>query len=52
MRPNLGEMELQRVIRAQTDIEPRFEELWERVSFVCQEKRVIAQRAHRESYLS
>ena len=44
-------MELQRVICTQTDIEPHFEEVRQRVPFVCQEQCVVAQRTHCEANL-
>lgn len=40
-------MHLERIIRAQTNIQPHFEELLDRISLVCEEERVIAQGAHR-----
>lgn len=39
-------MELKRVIRAQADIQPRLEEFLQWVPLVCQEERVVAERAH------
>jgi len=48
---DLGEMELQRIICAQADIESSFEKVWERVPLVSQEKSIIAKRAHCDSDL-
>jgi hypothetical protein len=50
-QPDLGEMELKRVISTQADVEARLEKVGERISFVSQEQGVVAQRAHRESNL-
>ena len=47
----LGEVELQRIIRAQTDVEPRLEEVRQRVALVGEEEGVVAERAHRNSDL-
>ena len=47
----LGEVELQRVIRAETDVQPGLEKVGERVAFVSQEQGVVAQRAHCHTYL-
>jgi len=41
-------MELQRVISAQTDIQPRLEKLFQWIPLVRQEERVVAQRTHRD----
>lgn len=47
----LGEMELQRIIRTQTDVESHLEEVGERVAFVSQKQGIIAERAHRQADL-
>ena len=39
-------MELQRVVRTQTHIQPYLEKVRKRVPLVRQEQRVVAQRAH------
>ena len=44
---DLREMELQRVVGAQADIQSGLEELLQRIPLIRQEKRVVAQRAHR-----
>ena len=44
-------MKLQWIVRAEADIEPSFEEVWQRISLVSQEKSIIAQRAHRDPNL-
>ena len=44
----LGEVELERVVGAQADVEADLEEVRERVALVREEERVVAQRAHRE----
>ena len=51
LRARLGEVELQWVVRAQTDVQADLEEVGERVALVRQEERVVAQRAHREPNL-
>ena len=45
--PYLCEVELQRVVRAQADIEADLEEIGQRVPLVREEQCVVAQRAHR-----
>ena len=47
----LGEVELQRVVCAQTDVQPNLEEVWERVSLVSQEECVVTERAHGQADL-
>lgn len=44
-------MELQRVVRAQADIQANLEEIRQWVPLVRQEQRVVAQRAHRKTDL-
>ena len=44
-------MELQRVIRAETNVQPNLEEIRQRIPLVSQKQRVITQRAHRQSNL-
>lgn len=44
-------MHLQRIIRAQTDIQADLEELGERVPLVLEEERVITERTHRHADL-
>jgi hypothetical protein len=44
-------VELQRIVCAQADIEPRLEEIRERVPLVREEESVVAQRAHGDSDL-
>ena len=39
---DLGEMELERIISAQADVQPRLEKFLQRVPLVCQEKGVVA----------
>jgi hypothetical protein len=39
-------MELQRVIRAQANVQPRLEKVFQRIPLVRQEERVVAERAH------
>jgi hypothetical protein len=39
-------MKLKRVVSTQADIEPRLEEIRERIAFICEEKSIIAQGAH------
>ena len=51
MGAHLREVELQRVIAAQADIQPDLEEIRQRVSLVRQEQRVVAQRAHGDADL-
>lgn len=41
-----GEVKLQRIVRAQADIQTSLEKVRKRVPFVGQEERVIGQRAH------
>jgi hypothetical protein len=41
-------MELQRVVRAQADIQSRLEKLLQRIPLVRQEERIVAQRTHRD----
>ena len=48
---NLGEVELQRVVGAQTDVQTDLEEVGQRVPLVRQEQRVVTQRAHRKANL-
>ena len=48
---NLGEVELQRVVGAQADIQANLEEVGQRVPFIRQEQRIVAQRAHRNTDL-
>lgn len=43
---HLRKVELQRIISAQTDVQPYFEEIRQRVPLVRQEQRVVAQRTH------
>ena len=43
---NLGKLELQWVVRAQANIEPRLEEVRQRISFIRKEESIVAQRAH------
>lgn len=50
-RSDLCKVELQRIVRTQTDVQPRFEEVRKRVSLVCQEKGIVTQRAHSDSDL-
>ena len=45
--PYLCEVELQRVVRAQADIEADLEEVGQGVPLVREEQRIVAQRAHR-----
>ena len=45
---DLREMELQRVIGAQADIQPLLEKLFQRIPLVRQEEHVVAQRTHRD----
>lgn len=44
-------MKLQRVICTQTDVEPHFEKVRQRVPFVSQEQGIVAQRTHGQSDL-
>ncbi len=48
---NLGKVELQRVVRAQADIEPRLEKVRQGISLVRKEESVVAQRAHGDADL-
>ena len=43
---NLGKVELKWVVRAQANVEPCLDEIWKRIPFKREEKRIIAQRAH------
>ena len=44
----LGEVELERVVGAEADVQADLEEVRERVALVREEERVVAERAHRE----
>lgn len=44
-------MELQRIVRAQADIQPNLEEIRQRVPLVRQEQRIITERTHRKTDL-
>lgn len=44
-------MELQRIIRTQTDVQAYVEEVWERIPFIRKEERVVAERAHSDANL-
>lgn len=44
-------MELQRIVRAQTDVQTNLEEVRQWVPLVCQEERIIAERAHSDADL-
>jgi hypothetical protein len=44
-------MELQGIIRAQTDIETGFEKIGKRIALVSQEQCIVAQWAHRDTDL-
>lgn len=48
---NLGEMELQRVVRAQANVQADLEEVGQWVPLVRQKQRVVTQRAHRKANL-
>ena len=41
-------MELQRIVRAQADVQPRLEKLFQWIPLVRQEQGVVAQRTHRD----
>ncbi len=47
----LGEVDLQRVICAETHIHPSGKERGERIAVVVQEQTVVGQRAHAQAYL-
>jgi len=49
--PNLCKVELQRVVRAQADVEPCLEKVGQRVPLVREEERIVAQRAHGDANL-
>ena len=51
-RTHLRKMKLQRIIRTQTNIQPDLKEPFKRVPLIRQEKRIVAQRAHRNTYLA
>ena len=49
--PNLRKVELKRIVRAQANVEPCLEEIWQRIPLVREEQRVVAQRAHGDADL-
>lgn len=51
MYTDLGEVELQRVVRGQRDHEAPGQVLWQRVAMVAEEQAVITERRHGDAYL-
>ena len=48
----LRKVKLQRIVRAQTNVQPNLEELLQRIPLISEEQSVVAERAHSEAYLS
>ena len=48
---HLCKMELQRVVRTQANVQANTEELWERITFIREEERIVAKWAHSDANL-